>query len=223
MVNTQEIIERSIYSALLSIAINQGYSLDPANYLPATPQSAITFESDKKALLDSGKSFVGIYGAGNNQSRGIKECPRITLEPQGFFPGDIGFPKQQVDKSEDGSFLVSESNYTESVDQLVNIHLTANNISDMRLLHNILNSSIPQRGYIKPYIYDLKPFDGNIYIQLSNFFSLPDTDKGIMEKVYQFMVKDTILNELFIPTGEIISPIKDISLLLSEIELLKIN
>jgi len=222
MVDTQEIIERSIYSALLTIAVEKGYTLDPKKYLPATPANKILFNNDKANLISTGKPFVSIFGAGNNQSRGMKECPRISIDPMGFFPGDIGFPKQSIDKADTG-YMVSESNYTESVDQLVNITLTSNNISHMRLLHNILNSAIPQRGYIKPYIYDEKPFEGNLFIMVSNFYSLPDTDKGIMEKVYQFTVKDTILEELFIPSGEIIPPLQDISLLNNEMSLLEIK
>lgn len=34
MINSQEIIERSIYQALLNASIKLGYSLDPNNYLP---------------------------------------------------------------------------------------------------------------------------------------------------------------------------------------------
>lgn len=222
MVNTQEIIERSIYSSLLSAAVTHGYTIDPKLYLPATPANKIQFDTDKATIESSGKPFVSIFGAGNNQSRGMKDCPRICVDPLGFFPGDIGFPKQIMEKTDTG-YMVSESNYTDSVDQLVNITLTSNNIEDMRILHNILNSAIPQRGYIKPYTFDEVPFEGNIFIMVSNFYSNPDTDKGIMEKVYQFTVKDTILEELFIETGDIIPPIQDISLLLNEMSLLDIK
>lgn len=221
MVTTQEILERSIYSSLLKTMVDNGYSLKPEDYLPSTPATKVAYDADVKAIEATGKPYIFLFGPGNTQSRGIKECPRICIEPQGFFPGDIGFHKQDLEKTDDG-YKVSESNYTETVDQLVNIHLVSNNISDMRVLHNILSSSIPQRGYIKPYIYPDKPFDGNIFIQLSNFFSLQDTDKGIMEKVYQFTIKDTTLDELFVAV-DTISPIRDISVLLDDKELIKLE
>ena len=34
MVNSQEIIERSIYSALLGVAVKLGYSVNPEDFLP---------------------------------------------------------------------------------------------------------------------------------------------------------------------------------------------
>lgn len=34
MVNSQEIIERSIYSALLNTSVALGYSINPEDYLP---------------------------------------------------------------------------------------------------------------------------------------------------------------------------------------------
>ena len=223
MVNSQEIIERSIYSALLSIAVAYNYSLDPVNYLPATVDTKAQYNLDKKTLIGTGNPYIGIYGAGNNQSRGMKEVPRITIEPQGFFPGDIGFPKQSLDKSEDGTaYLLSESSQTETIHQVIDIHLVSNNISDMRVMHNILNSALPTKGYIKPYTFDVAPPDGNIFLELSNFFNQPDTDKGIIEKVYQFTVKDTLLSELF-NVVDTITPISDISVLIDNMKALHIN
>lgn len=223
MVTTQEIIERSVYLSILNTSIKHGLSINPENYLPPTVESEARYKADVENIKASGKPYVMVFGAGNSQSRGIKEVPRIVIEPQGFFPGDIGFDKESIDRDENGDFLVSESNYSETVDQFINIHLVSNNIEDNRLLHNVLSSSIPQKGYIKPYNHENKPFTGNIFIILSNFFNLNDNDKGIIEKVYQFTIMDTVLEELFIPTGETHVPIKDISILLNELDKININ
>ena len=40
MVNSQEIIERSIYMALLRVTIELGYGLDPNNYLPVSVENS---------------------------------------------------------------------------------------------------------------------------------------------------------------------------------------
>ena len=44
MINSQEIIERSIYQALLNASIKLGYSLDPNNYLPISIENQKRFK-----------------------------------------------------------------------------------------------------------------------------------------------------------------------------------
>ena len=82
----------------------------------------------------------------------------------------------------------------------------------MRLLHQVLFNSIPQRGYIKPYNEPKFLFSGNIFLELVNFFDIPNLDLGILEKVYQFQVFDTITLDKPVE-GDLI-PITDITLLL---------
>lgn len=191
MVSSQEIIERSVYSAILSTLVSEGYCLNPENYLPISLENSNRFLSDKKNIENNKGFFISLNGIGNNQSRGMKDMPSITIESQGFMPGDIGLPKQIISRNDD-SYFVSEFPY-EALDQYIDIHLIANLQEHMRLLHTILFASIPQRGYIKPYHLEEIPFDGNIYIEIANFFDLPNTEKGIIEKVYQFNVKDSLI------------------------------
>lgn len=214
MISSQEIIERSIYSALLKTLIYLNYSLDPLDYYPVDENNKNKFKSDKEAIKKEKGFFIDLFGVGNNQSRGMKECPRITLEAKGFMPGDMGLPKQIMEKVDD-SYFVSEFPF-EAINQYIDIHLVANNQNEMRLLHTILFSSIPQRGYIKPYHLEEIPFDGNIYLEVSNFYDMPDTDKGIMEKVYEFEIKDSILTDFIKESEDPISPIKAIELLYKE-------
>lgn len=213
MVSSQTIIERSIYCSILNTAVSLGYSLDPESYYPISTENSARFISDKQKVIEAKGKFIAIFGIGNNQSRGIKECPRITLESKGFMPGDMGLPKQILEKT-DNNFFVSEFPF-EAIDQYIDIHLVANTQDDMRLLHTILYSSIPQRGYVKPYNLEEVPFDGNIFLEISNFYDLPNTDKGIMEKVYEYTVKDSILEELISELPEPIVPIDSMEILLS--------
>ena len=50
MINSQEIIERSIYQALLNASIKLGYSLDPNNYLPISIENQKRFKEDMDKL-----------------------------------------------------------------------------------------------------------------------------------------------------------------------------
>lgn len=211
MIDSQEIIERSVYQSLLNTTIALGFTLDPNKYYPISPQNSSKFEKDKTEVEQQKGFYVYIFGVGNNQAKGMKIAPRIVINSQGFLPGDIGLPKS-ITENIDGNYFVSEHPF-EAIDQYIDIHLVAEDQNQIRLLQNILANSIPQRGYIKPYTEEKPPFDGNIYIEASNFYQVSDNDKGIIEKVYQFTIKDTLL-----PTNTKLTELPklvDISLLLN--------
>ena len=48
MVNSQEIIERSIYEALLAVTMELGYTINPNDYAPANAENSARFQADKK-------------------------------------------------------------------------------------------------------------------------------------------------------------------------------
>lgn len=208
MVTAQEVVERSIYEAIKQTLINYNYTVDPWLFQPNNPinigktltQLAQEYKAAIEALKESnGGLLVQLYGTGNNQARGEKAVPRITIDCEGFLPGDFGFQKEVLEKVED-RYIVSNVPY-EAINQYINIHIVANRQDHIRQLQWIVSRSIPNRGYLKPYIYEETPFDGNIFLEIFNFIDWPDTDKGLMEKIYQYEVFDTLLG--------IIDPDKD--------------
>lgn len=211
MVNSQEIIERSIYVAVLNMAIKLGYTINPEDYLPTSEVNAKRFKEDLKKITDDKGFYIGIFGVGNNHSKGIKETPRIVIDSEGFYPGDIGLPKQIIEKEEGIGYTATEVAF-ETLSQYMNIRLCAHSAEHMRLLHQIMFWSVPQRGYLKPYDEPNFLFTGNIFLRVVNFYNMPDLDNGLMEKVYQFEVQDCLL-ENNIPS-EVLTPIRDISVLL---------
>lgn len=210
MIETQEVVERSFYFSLLNTLISEGYTVNPEDYLPQTPASEAQFKQDMQDIISSKGYFIHLFSAGNNQSKGEKTIPRIVINPKGWLPGDIGLPREQLVKESD-RYFVSEFPF-ESIDQFFDIHLVANTQEMIRKMAIFLQRSIPTRGYIKPYIYDTVPFDGNIFVEVVNFYDTPNLDKGIIEKVYQFQAKDTLLDSKDL--SDTITPIKDITLLL---------
>ena len=210
MVNSQEIIERSVYSALLQVAIALGYTVDPNDYLPASAENAKKFEDDIKAL----QKYIPIFGTANSSSKDKKTTPRIVVNARGFYPGMIGLPKEVLSKEVGQGYTMNEEPY-ETLDQYIDIHLVANTQEDLRLLHIIMFTALPQRGYIKPYTAQEFLFSGNIFLEVGNFFDYPNTTLGILEKVYEFRVYDTIIGEkedVDLPWV----PITDISVLLEK-------
>ena len=190
MVNSQEIIERSIYMALLRVTIELGYGLDPNNYLPVSVENSEKFQQDLKNL----NKYIPIIGTGNATSKDQKITPRIVLNARGFYPGNIGLPKELIEKSEGIGFTANEEPY-ETLDQYIDVHLVASNQDDLRLLHQIMFWSLPQRGYIKPYTAEKFLPSGNIFIEVGNFFDYPNVNLGLLEKVYEYRIYDTLIGE----------------------------
>lgn len=209
MVDSQEIIERSIYCSILNVAKELGFTVDPNEYLPINTQNQQRFKEDISKLT----KYIQIFGTGNNQSKDIKLTPRIVVNAKGFYPGNIGLPRQLIEKEEGVGFTVTEEPY-ETIDQYIDVHLVANNQDDLRLLHKILFWSIPQRGYVKPYNQQKFLFSGNIFVELINFFDIPNLELGLMEKVYEFLIQDTLVLEK--AQESYLVPIVDINLLLAD-------
>lgn len=209
MVDSQEIIERSIYYSILNVAKELGFTVDPNEYLPINTQNQQRFKEDISKLT----KYIQIFGTGNNQSKDIKLTPRIVVNAKGFYPGNIGLPRQLIEKEEGVGFTVTEEPY-ETIDQYIDVHLVANNQDDLRLLHKILFWSIPQRGYVKPYNQQKFLFSGNIFVELVNFFDIPNLELGLMEKVYEFLIQDTLVLEK--AQESYLVPIVDINLLLAD-------
>lgn len=224
IITTQEIIERTFYISLLHETLKRGLTLNPEDYLIEVPGDLPTptadteakFISDKEAI---GDKFIYIFGVSNNQSRGIKELPRITLELKAYYPGDIGLEKESNELDSEGTFQSIEYDY-ETKHTLMDVHLCANTELEMRILHDIMYRALPARGYLKPYLdnnyqawksKNLNP-TGNFYIEVSNHYDHPDLNHGFLEKVYTYEVRDGMV--VTTPTNIIGKPIKDIDLIL---------
>lgn len=213
MVSSEEIIERSFYMSLLRTTLINGLTLDPDNYLPISPAKQELLKNDMARL----KKFIYIFGVGNNQSRGPKEVPRITLELQGYYPSTFGVERYSIENLGESSSMF-ETEYAPK-DTVIDVHLVSNNQEDMRLLHSIMYSSLPSRGYIKPFLGDKEDYfksklspSNNIFIEVGNFYDKAELQHGLIEKVYSYTVHNGILPEKLV---EELPNIKDISVLIS--------
>ena len=213
MINSQEIIERSIYSSLLRVTKLKGYTIDPNDYLPVSTANQKRYEEDVKKIMQNKGTFISIFGTANNASKDIKKAPRIVVDARGFYPGGIGIDKVLLENEEGAGFTITEEPYN-SIDQFINIHLVANNQEELRLLHQLTFLSIPVKGYIKPYTEDKLLVSGNIFINLLNFYDSPAYAVSLMEKVYEFVVEDTLIGEN--ETDIKVPPLRDISVLMDK-------
>lgn len=218
MVTTQEIIERSLYASLMQVTLQLGKTIDPELYLPISAENQKRYQHDLEAI----DNFIYIFGVGNNQVRGPKIVPRITIDLNAYYPGNIGTEAFMVgDEKVNNEYR--QYNYPfETKNAQFDIHLVANRSEDLRLLHSILYTALPVRGYIKPFLEaTLQEYlehkgllkTGNLYIEVSNYYDHNDQEHGLLEKVYSYTVVDSYIEEVF-PEGATFAPIKDISALI---------
>lgn len=99
------------------------------------------------------------------------------------------------DKLEDGNYQASEFPY-ETKDITIDVHLVSQTQADMRLLHTILYTGLPARGYVRPYFNDLEEWEkgrlaptGNLFIEIGNYYDHPDVEHGILERYIPMYVK----------------------------------
>lgn len=218
MVTTQGIIERSLYASLMQVTLQLGKTIDPELYLPVSTQNQQRYQHDMEAI----DKFIYIFGVGNNQVRGPKIVPRITIDLNAYYPGNIGTEAFMVGDEKINDEYRQYSYPFETKNAQFDIHLVANRSEDLRLLHSILYTALPVRGYIKPFLEaSLQEYlvnkglakTGNLYIEVSNYYDHNDQEHGLLEKVYSYTVVDSYIEEVF-PEGATFAPIKDISALI---------
>lgn len=215
METSQLIIERSLYASLLRVALKLNRTVNPEDFQPI---SSISQAKQERAIKALGNKYIGIYGVGNNQSRGIKQVPRITIDLTAYYPGDLGVEQFIIGDIDDNEQYALYEQPFETKDTMFDIHLVANNSQDMRTLHQIMYTALPARGYIKPFReatladYLNNPGllkTGNIFLQVGNYYDHNDNDHGLLEKVYTYTCVDGLLDQK-LSEGNQVSPIKEI-------------
>lgn len=220
MIDSQEIIEQTFYICLLRETLNRGLTINPLDYLDmSTVPPKPTVEGENRYLRDRtsiGDKFISIFGVGNNQSRGSKEVPRITLELKAYYPGSIGLEKEVFD---DTRTNILDVGY-ETKDILIDVHLCSRTEGEMRTLHDIMYRALPSRGYLTPYLGNFKEWrsknispSGNLYIEVGNYYDHQNLDHGLLEKVYTYTVRDGLILTNIVEKN--INKIYDISCLLN--------
>lgn len=219
MISTQEVIERSMYASLMQVALQLNRTIDPDLYLPVSVENQTRYQRDKDTI---GDSFIYIFGVGNNQVRGPKIVPRITIDLNAYYPGNIGTEAFMIGDEKENEEFRQYTYPFETKNVQFDVHLVANTSQDMRLLHSIMYTALPVRGYIKPFIESsLQEYlknkglnkTGNLYIEVSNYYDHNDQDHGLLEKVYSYTIIDSYIEENF-PKGATFAPIKDIRALI---------
>ena len=218
MVTTQEVIERSLYASLMQVALQLDLTVDPELYLPVSTENQKRYQE----AVDSKDKFIYIFGVGNNQVRGPKIVPRITIDLNAYYPGNVGTEAFMVGDEKENEEYRQYTYPFETKNAQFDIHLVANRSEDLRLLHSIMYTALPVRGYIKPFIESsLQEYilnkgllkTGNLYLEISNYYDHNDQEHGLLEKVYSYTIIDSYIEEELADI-DWFAPIKDITALI---------
>lgn len=226
----EEALERTIFHALRSKIVAEGYLPDINDFDTQNTNvqtAAISQKAYKAAIaaIVANKGFaIEIFNNSVSQQRGTMKAPRIVIDTQAFLPGQLGhdttlqyslgandFNPPDVDPQDfeienySGNRFVSMTS-----DFYYSVRLVANTTKQIRVLHGIMVSVLPRRGYIHWYgDSELRP-SGNLLNRYVSNFDHSLLAEGIIEKVYRYEIPDA--HEIDPITLVQVSPIKQIEI-----------
>lgn len=193
----QEAIERSIFHRLREKIVAEGYLPDIYDYitehdnLNIAEKSQIAYQDAIEAIVADKGFSIEIFNYAPAQQRGTMKPPRIVIDTQAFLPGLLGHDTTLEYKlNEDGTMFDGNKFVSLTSDFYYSVRLVANTTKQIRVLHGLMVSVLPRRGYIKWYTdNELRP-TGNL---LNRYVSMGDFSwnaEGIIEKVYRYEIPD---------------------------------
>lgn len=204
--NIQEIIERSLYESIRLECVDKGYTPDITTYTQDTAGYQ-QYLADLDTIRTGVNGFaIEIFNHQDNQNTDELKVPRITIVPQPFMEGSLG-GDQTRRYVKNGPVYDAEALPPQTSDYYCHVHLTGTNAKQMRILNAILSLSMPTRGYL-PFLPGT--LDGNFFLKRVGYFQNHETEKGVTDLVYRYMVPDLFEIEC-IPLQQGIVPLNQIT------------
>lgn len=188
--NVQERIERSLFEAIRLKLVSHGYIPDIKTF---TQDQA--GNDSYKAAVASIAGPIEAFNSGSALSKGVEAVPRIVCITRRVMPGDIG---KRVDNNfrvnpiDPDAVIKDEPPYSSS-NLHIDIEIVSNTARQDRIINAILAEAIGgTMGYIN--VYDTTTNE-RFFIRQFNFYDLPDTENGILKRVYSYEVPDIYLTD----------------------------
>lgn len=194
--NIEQALERTIFHLLRKKTVEFGYLPNIDDYdientnLNIAETETERFNNDLIAITNSKGFSIEVFNYANNQYYGTKKPPRIVVETESLLQGQLGTDTTpQYKKNIDGSFIAKQSVSLLS-DFYFNVHLIANNVNEIRVLHEIMVQCLPRRGYVPWYNQDGLLPSFNLLVRYLSMADYSWTAEGIIEKVYRYEIPD---------------------------------
>jgi hypothetical protein len=188
---TQQDVNRSIFEAIRLVCVAEGYTPDIVTI--GNNQSA--WDAALKTIVTNKGFAIEIFGSSNQQAKGIKKVPRITIHPKRIIPGDIGLDVVQgtvrphpTDPNKVIKFLPPHDLFVATFD----IHLVSTGEAFQEVILNaIMMAALGTRKFIP--LVENPPGNQIFFIQQTDFFETFDLLEGNQEKITSYLVPDLML------------------------------
>lgn len=187
---TQLILDRSIEAALRRVAVDQGYSLSRATYDLTTEAGQNLYNADIKAIQTNKGFAVEIFGHSNQQYKANKQVARITIDPYGFMPGDIGNDPSPYHVSNGSGGFTKVNAISKFSDYEVNIYISCNTAEQVRTLTALVSHALGKRGYLPKWPLTVKQVSGNFFYEQMDIYDDSDIAEGVIEKVFRYRLPE---------------------------------
>ncbi len=198
LINTIEIVERSLFHAIRKEVVDKGYLPDITLY-PNTDVGVQSYNADLANIKANNGFAIEVFGVGSSQKKYDKKTPRIVIDRLNTLPGALGGSPGRIYTGIVNDNALSPESFRvslmppQSTDFTYSVILTYETAEQARILFQLLALALPKRGYITQFNNPVK----YMFVKQANFYELVDQDKGTTDSVYTYTVED-----IFEATGE---------------------
>ena len=207
----QEKIEESIYQALRTVLVEEGYLPDIDAYTGANDVAG--YEAAMKVITTTEGFCVELFGASGQRAKDLKRVPRIVIRTRRFIAGDVGSPPEVLNNpvlNEDDEITSYEQ--TRVAPLTSNLHIDITMISKTQAQDRIMNAVVGKALTARKYqqVHDDADPLAKFFIFQTGYNDFGEFEEGLMEKTVNYEVPD-----IYITGDEItgtIAPISEITI-----------
>lgn len=190
---TQERVERSIYERIRLELVDKGYLPDITLYNSNTALNQTDWEAAMATIRTTMGFCIELFGAGSYEKNDDKKVPRIVIDSGFFSEGTLGGDQTTYFQLADDNLSYEAYKRPPQASQLdLNIHVVASSTKEIRIAQSILGLALQTRGYLP--LYTEVPNEiqetGNFFYRRAGVADLPQTEEGVIEKVYRYVIDD---------------------------------
>jgi len=189
LLNTQELVERTIYHSMRKHCVSRGYLPDIYSF-DQNAQGYREYLEAFSAIVDDKGFAIEVFNSGPPTEREMKQVPRLILDIQGFVPGSIGGDQsQQYEWSEEHNKYYGFIAPPTTSDLYFNIHIVASNATQDRIMNALVSLAVPRRGYLPLYNAE----DNFLFTNFLTYVPVNEyKTPGIMETMIRYVCPDLI-------------------------------
>lgn len=217
LTDIEEKVERTIFEVLRLKAVEEGFTPDITNYDIDNPDDTIAaaatdaYMAALKTIQNTKGFAVDIFNYSNQQARGMKKSPRIVVQTEAFYPGEIGLdvtPQYKLNPVTGKYESLRSTTLTSNL--FLNVHLVASTVKQIRALHGIMVACLPRMGYLIWYTETRLRPSHNLLVRYVSYYEADFIAEGVIEKIYRYEIPDAHeVEDIMVEMN--ISPIKEIT------------